>query len=75
MSHTPLVRGTISRPHAVLPHEEFTPFGFGFACPVSCNKSLLDCGWSPCTGKMVDGVGEGTMKAVATHFKWNKQNT
>ena len=47
---------------------------FCFASPVFCNKSLLDCGWSLCIGKMVDGGGEGTMKAVASHFKWSKQN-
>lgn len=49
-------------------------FFFGFASPVSCNKSLLGCGWSLCIGKMVDGVGEGTVKGVASHFKWSKQN-
>lgn len=76
MSHTPLVRGTTLRPHAVLPPKAFTPFFFffGFASPVSCNKSLLGCGWSLCIGKMVDGVGEGTVKGVASHFKWSKQN-
>lgn len=56
----------------MLPHKEFTPFFF--ASPVSCNKSLLDCGWSLCIGKMVDGVEKGTMKAVAFNLKWSKQN-
>lgn len=70
-SHTPLVRGTTLGPHAVLPHKEFTP---SFASPVSCNKSLLDCGWSLCIGKMEDGAEKGTMKAVAFNLTWSKQS-
>jgi len=74
MPHTPLVKGTTLRPHVVLPQKEFTPFFFSFTPAVSHNKTLLDCGWSLCTGKMVDEVKEGTMKAVASYFKWSKQN-
>lgn len=47
-------------------------FFSGFASPVSCNKSLLDWGWSLCIGSMVDGVKEGIMSTVASHFKWYK---
>lgn len=65
-SHTPLVRGSTLRPHAVLLTKNSHLF---FTSPVSCNKSLLDCGWSLCIGKMVDDVEKGTMKAVAFNLK------